>query len=97
MGRQRNPHRKEKEESPEKQINEMKASNISNNRYLDNCFISNLILHSCKQRNSLLSSGIWQRDQRDMRAIQPDAGYYNNLVSPRRILNNPMNAVPKSV
>ncbi|OWK00096.1 WDR33, partial [Cervus elaphus hippelaphus] len=36
---------------------------------------------------------IWQRDQRDMRAIQPDAGYYNDLVPPIGMLNNPMNAV----
>ncbi|KAK7829633.1 hypothetical protein U0070_013319, partial [Myodes glareolus] len=25
-----------------------------------------------------LENRIWQRDQRDMRAIQPDAGYYND-------------------
>ncbi|XP_069432966.1 pre-mRNA 3' end processing protein WDR33 isoform X3 [Ovis canadensis] len=40
-----------------------------------------------------LENRIWQRDQRDMRAIQPDAGYYNDLVPPIGMLNNPMNAV----
>uniref|UniRef100_A0A2K5EKV5 Uncharacterized protein n=1 Tax=Aotus nancymaae TaxID=37293 RepID=A0A2K5EKV5_AOTNA len=40
-----------------------------------------------------LENRIWQRDQRDMWAIQPDAGYYNDLVPPIGMLNNPMNAV----
>ncbi|GAB5575571.1 katanin p80 WD40 repeat-containing subunit B1 isoform X1 [Prionailurus iriomotensis] len=40
-----------------------------------------------------LENRIWQRDQRDMRAVQPDAGYYNDLVPPIGMLNNPMNAV----
>uniref|UniRef100_A0A7M4EQ65 pre-mRNA 3' end processing protein WDR33 n=1 Tax=Crocodylus porosus TaxID=8502 RepID=A0A7M4EQ65_CROPO len=40
-----------------------------------------------------LENRVWQRDQRDMRAIQPDAGYYNDLVPPIGMLNNPMNAV----
>ncbi|XP_057714088.1 pre-mRNA 3' end processing protein WDR33 isoform X2 [Corythoichthys intestinalis] len=35
----------------------------------------------------------WQRDHRDLRAIQPDAGCYNDLVPPIGMLNNPMNAV----
>ncbi|XP_077361831.1 pre-mRNA 3' end processing protein WDR33 isoform X2 [Festucalex cinctus] len=35
----------------------------------------------------------WQRDHRDRRAIQPDAGCYNDLVPPLGMLNNPMNAV----
>ncbi|KAJ3595786.1 hypothetical protein NHX12_005089 [Muraenolepis orangiensis] len=35
----------------------------------------------------------WQRDQRDLRAIQPDAGCYNDLVPPIGMLSNPMNAV----
>ncbi|XP_077412257.1 pre-mRNA 3' end processing protein WDR33 isoform X2 [Vanacampus margaritifer] len=35
----------------------------------------------------------WQRDHRDLRAIQPDAGCYNDLVPPLGMLNNPMNAV----
>uniref|UniRef100_A0A8C5D064 WD repeat domain 33 n=1 Tax=Gadus morhua TaxID=8049 RepID=A0A8C5D064_GADMO len=35
----------------------------------------------------------WQRDQQDLRAIQPDAGCYNDLVPPIGMLNNPMNAV----
>ncbi|XP_014807606.1 PREDICTED: pre-mRNA 3' end processing protein WDR33-like [Calidris pugnax] len=26
-----------------------------------------------------LENRVWQRDQRDMRAIQPDAGYYNDV------------------
>ncbi|XP_034988364.1 pre-mRNA 3' end processing protein WDR33 [Zootoca vivipara] len=40
-----------------------------------------------------LENRVWQRDQRDMRAIQPDGGYYNDLVPPIGMLNNPMNAV----
>uniref|UniRef100_A0A803U050 pre-mRNA 3' end processing protein WDR33 n=1 Tax=Anolis carolinensis TaxID=28377 RepID=A0A803U050_ANOCA len=40
-----------------------------------------------------LENRVWQRDQQDMRAIQPDAGYYNDLVPPIGMLNNPMNAV----
>uniref|UniRef100_A0A803TCU9 WD repeat domain 33 n=1 Tax=Anolis carolinensis TaxID=28377 RepID=A0A803TCU9_ANOCA len=40
-----------------------------------------------------LENRVWQRDQLDMRAIQPDAGYYNDLVPPIGMLNNPMNAV----
>ncbi|KAG8580749.1 hypothetical protein GDO81_007407 [Engystomops pustulosus] len=40
-----------------------------------------------------LENRVWQRDQRDMRAIQPDAGYYNDLVPPIGMLNNPLNAV----
>uniref|UniRef100_H3BCL4 pre-mRNA 3' end processing protein WDR33 n=1 Tax=Latimeria chalumnae TaxID=7897 RepID=H3BCL4_LATCH len=40
-----------------------------------------------------LANRVWQRDQRDMRAIQPDAGYYNDLVPPIGMLHNPMNAV----
>ncbi|MEQ2171302.1 WD repeat-containing protein 33 [Goodea atripinnis] len=35
----------------------------------------------------------WQRDHRDFRGIQPDAGCYNDLVPPLGMLNNPMNAV----
>ncbi|XP_077471562.1 pre-mRNA 3' end processing protein WDR33 isoform X2 [Stigmatopora argus] len=35
----------------------------------------------------------WQRDHRDLRAIQPNAGCYNDLVPPIGMLNNPMNAV----
>ncbi|TKS79252.1 repeat-containing protein WDC146 [Collichthys lucidus] len=33
------------------------------------------------------------RDHRDFRAVQPDAGCYNDLVPPVGMLNNPMNAV----
>ncbi|KAG2462132.1 WDR33 protein, partial [Polypterus senegalus] len=40
-----------------------------------------------------LENRLWQRDHRDFRAIQPDAGYYNELVPPMGMLNNPMNAV----
>uniref|UniRef100_A0A7N6B0I5 pre-mRNA 3' end processing protein WDR33 n=1 Tax=Anabas testudineus TaxID=64144 RepID=A0A7N6B0I5_ANATE len=40
-----------------------------------------------------LENRLWQRDHRDLRAIQPDAGFYNNLVPPIGMLNNPMNAV----
>ncbi|XP_035988788.1 pre-mRNA 3' end processing protein WDR33 isoform X2 [Fundulus heteroclitus] len=40
-----------------------------------------------------LENRVWQRDQRDLRAIQPDAGCYNDLVPPLGMLNNPMNAV----
>ncbi|XP_042372828.1 pre-mRNA 3' end processing protein WDR33-like, partial [Plectropomus leopardus] len=36
---------------------------------------------------------LWQRDHRDFRAVQPDAGCYNDLVPPLGMLNNPMNAV----
>ncbi|XP_030629663.1 pre-mRNA 3' end processing protein WDR33 isoform X2 [Chanos chanos] len=40
-----------------------------------------------------LENRLWQRDHRDFRAIQPDAGFYNDLVPPVGMLNNPMNAV----
>uniref|UniRef100_A0A8C7KTL9 WD repeat domain 33 n=1 Tax=Oncorhynchus kisutch TaxID=8019 RepID=A0A8C7KTL9_ONCKI len=40
-----------------------------------------------------LENRLWQRDHRDFRAIQPDAGCYNDLVPPVGILSNPMNAV----
>ncbi|KAL2097931.1 hypothetical protein ACEWY4_007138 [Coilia grayii] len=40
-----------------------------------------------------LENRLWQRDHRDFRAIQPDAGCYNDLVPPMGMLNNPMNAV----
>uniref|UniRef100_A0AAY4AXP7 Pre-mRNA 3' end processing protein WDR33 n=1 Tax=Denticeps clupeoides TaxID=299321 RepID=A0AAY4AXP7_9TELE len=40
-----------------------------------------------------LENRLWQRDHRDFRAIQPDAGCYNDLVPPVGMLNNPMNAV----
>ncbi|KAM3866324.1 pre-mRNA 3' end processing protein WDR33 isoform 4-T4 [Diretmus argenteus] len=40
-----------------------------------------------------LENRLWQRDHRDFRAIQPDAGCYNDLVPPIGMLNNPMNAV----
>ncbi|XP_008335663.1 pre-mRNA 3' end processing protein WDR33 [Cynoglossus semilaevis] len=40
-----------------------------------------------------LENRLWQRDHRDLRAIQPDAGFYNDLVPPLGMLNNPMNAV----
>uniref|UniRef100_A0A4W3J0I3 pre-mRNA 3' end processing protein WDR33 n=1 Tax=Callorhinchus milii TaxID=7868 RepID=A0A4W3J0I3_CALMI len=40
-----------------------------------------------------LENRIWQRDHRDLRAIQPDAAYYNDLVPPMGMLKNPMNAV----
>uniref|UniRef100_A0A674GD88 WD repeat domain 33 n=1 Tax=Taeniopygia guttata TaxID=59729 RepID=A0A674GD88_TAEGU len=56
---------------------------------------------SCQQEDhrlqpfchQIFGGQVWQRDQRDMRAIQPDAGYYNDLVPPIGMLNNPMNAV----
>nr|XP_020481401.1 pre-mRNA 3' end processing protein WDR33-like [Labrus bergylta] len=40
-----------------------------------------------------LENRLWQRDHRDFRAVQPDAGCYNELVPPVGMLNNPMNAV----
>ncbi|XP_056600591.1 pre-mRNA 3' end processing protein WDR33 [Triplophysa dalaica] len=40
-----------------------------------------------------LENRLWQRDHRDFRAIQPDAGYYNDLVPPVGMLSNSMNAV----
>ncbi|XP_066565852.1 pre-mRNA 3' end processing protein WDR33 isoform X2 [Amia ocellicauda] len=40
-----------------------------------------------------LENRLWQRDHRDFRTIQPDAGFYNELVPPMGMLNNPMNAV----
>lgn len=40
-----------------------------------------------------LESRLWQRDHRDFRAIQPDAGCYNDLVPPIGMVSNPMNAV----
>uniref|UniRef100_A0A671TZH3 WD repeat domain 33 n=1 Tax=Sparus aurata TaxID=8175 RepID=A0A671TZH3_SPAAU len=40
-----------------------------------------------------LENRLWQRDHRDFRAVQPDAGCYNDLVPPVGMLNNPMNAV----
>uniref|UniRef100_A0A3B4X1P7 WD repeat domain 33 n=1 Tax=Seriola lalandi dorsalis TaxID=1841481 RepID=A0A3B4X1P7_SERLL len=44
-----------------------------------------------------LENRLWQRDHRDFRAIQPDAGCYNDLVPPVGMLNNPMNAVTTKV
>uniref|UniRef100_A0A8B9HIL1 WD repeat domain 33 n=1 Tax=Astyanax mexicanus TaxID=7994 RepID=A0A8B9HIL1_ASTMX len=40
-----------------------------------------------------LENRVWQRDHRDFRAVQPDAGCFNDLVPPVGMLNNPMNAV----
>ncbi|XP_035489860.2 pre-mRNA 3' end processing protein WDR33 [Scophthalmus maximus] len=40
-----------------------------------------------------LQNRVWQRDHRDFRAIQPDAGCYNDLVPPLGMIYNPMNAV----
>lgn len=40
-----------------------------------------------------LQNRVWQRDHRDLRAIQPDAACYNHLVPPLGMLSNPMNAV----
>lgn len=40
-----------------------------------------------------LENRLWQRDHRDFRAIQPDAGCFNDLVPPVGMLSNPMNAV----
>lgn len=40
-----------------------------------------------------LNNRIWQRDQRDFRAIQPDALYQLDLVPPTSMLDNPMNCV----
>ncbi|XP_072896727.1 pre-mRNA 3' end processing protein WDR33 isoform X1 [Hemitrygon akajei] len=40
-----------------------------------------------------LENRVWQRDHRDLRAIQPDSAYYNDLVPPMGMLHNPMNAV----
>ncbi|XP_062844138.1 pre-mRNA 3' end processing protein WDR33 [Trichomycterus rosablanca] len=40
-----------------------------------------------------LENRLWQRDHRDLRAVQPDAGCFNDLVPPIGMLNNPMNAV----
>uniref|UniRef100_A0A8C5K279 Uncharacterized protein n=1 Tax=Jaculus jaculus TaxID=51337 RepID=A0A8C5K279_JACJA len=40
-----------------------------------------------------LENRLWQRDQRDIRAVHPDAGYYNDLVPPIGMLKNPRNAV----
>ncbi|KAK1162730.1 pre-mRNA 3' end processing protein WDR33-like [Acipenser oxyrinchus oxyrinchus] len=40
-----------------------------------------------------IENRLWQRDYRDLRVIQPDAGYYNDLVPPVGMLKNPMNAV----
>ncbi|XP_056328678.1 pre-mRNA 3' end processing protein WDR33 isoform X1 [Danio aesculapii] len=40
-----------------------------------------------------LENRLWQRDHRDFRAVQPDAGCYNELVPPVGMLSNPMNAV----
>ncbi|KAL3067768.1 hypothetical protein OYC64_022168 [Pagothenia borchgrevinki] len=40
-----------------------------------------------------LENRLWQRDHRDFRALQPDAGCYNELVPPVGMVNNSMNAV----
>uniref|UniRef100_UPI00358E2772 pre-mRNA 3' end processing protein WDR33-like isoform X2 n=1 Tax=Myxine glutinosa TaxID=7769 RepID=UPI00358E2772 len=40
-----------------------------------------------------LENRVWQRDSRDMRAIQPDPSYYGDLVPPMGMMNNPINAV----
>ncbi|XP_078266779.1 pre-mRNA 3' end processing protein WDR33 isoform X2 [Rhinoraja longicauda] len=40
-----------------------------------------------------LENRVWQRDHRDLRAIQPDSAYYNDLVPPMGMLQNQMNAV----
>ncbi|NP_001019392.2 pre-mRNA 3' end processing protein WDR33 isoform 2 [Danio rerio] len=40
-----------------------------------------------------LENRLWQRDHRDFRAVQPDAGCYNELVPPVGMISNPMNAV----
>ncbi|XP_031695332.1 pre-mRNA 3' end processing protein WDR33 isoform X1 [Anarrhichthys ocellatus] len=40
-----------------------------------------------------LENRLWQRDHRDFRALQPDAGCYNELVPPVGMCTNPMNAV----
>ncbi|XP_067851705.1 pre-mRNA 3' end processing protein WDR33 isoform X2 [Heptranchias perlo] len=40
-----------------------------------------------------LENRVWQRDHRDLRSIQPDSAYYNDLVPPMGMLQNPMNAV----
>jgi len=36
---------------------------------------------------------VWQRDQRDFRAIQPDAAYYPDMIPPPYYVHNPINAV----
>ncbi|XP_013777092.1 pre-mRNA 3' end processing protein WDR33-like [Limulus polyphemus] len=36
---------------------------------------------------------VWQRDFRDRRAVQPDVGYYTELIPPVSMIENPINAV----
>ncbi|XP_050414809.1 pre-mRNA 3' end processing protein WDR33 isoform X2 [Patella vulgata] len=40
-----------------------------------------------------IKNRVWQRDYRDVRAVQPDGLYQTNLMPPISTLNNPMNCV----
>lgn len=40
-----------------------------------------------------LENRVWQRDYRDRRAIQPDSGYYTEMMPPMSMVDNPINAV----
>ncbi|XP_067139620.1 pre-mRNA 3' end processing protein WDR33 [Centruroides vittatus] len=40
-----------------------------------------------------IENRIWQRDYRDRRCIQPDNGYYTEMVPPLSMVDNPINAV----
>lgn len=40
-----------------------------------------------------LEARTWQRDYRDRRAIQPDVGYYTEMMPPMSHLDNPVNAI----
>ncbi|XP_071945078.1 pre-mRNA 3' end processing protein WDR33-like [Antedon mediterranea] len=41
----------------------------------------------------LVENRVWQRDQRDVRPLQPDGLYTHELVSPCELIKNPVNAV----
>src|SRR2546430_695450 len=41
----------------------------------------------------MLESRIWQRDARDRPHIQPDVGYYIDLVPPAAMTDNPANCI----
>lgn len=40
-----------------------------------------------------IENRVWQRDYRDRRCIQPDNGYYTEMVPPLSMVDNPINAV----
>lgn len=68
------------------------GSSFDGRRMRSKLAIRRTVDYNCSVAN-WIQSRVWQRDQRDMRAIQPEAIYSPMMVLPAMLLENPVNGL----